>query len=435
MDESIGMEGRLSGNMAKLYATWKRYFAKSVWRNEHLCFPLFVQVLGIWLGHKGVRLQYHGRHNYPRIHIFIIQQSGSGKGEAMKAAHELLQSLGIEGHYLSKTSDPGLVGTIKEGKEGKPDKKYGLFYYAKYLYWDEGSMLLKSSPHSEDLQDNIQMATDDQGSIEKALANGYIKYTTSTAICAGSYLESHINAAILGRGFFQRMLVIYHIIPKQETIDFNLQKAALISATLEEKEAEMHEFANELNSIGFEGLRKVGESYVVDYDKQASEKFSLKLGAIAKDAFDLYRENDGRTQIMSTYLTRSNQALMVAGILAAINGKQVIGDEELDIGLELWFSHLNSANNILLNHNKLLPANQREEYWQAVYMFLLAAGKPIAKTKLGDALWQSGKLKMGITNIRKLVDEFIAEGKLVVSDGKENNLKLVSLPQWGGAGA
>ncbi|MCX6771475.1 MAG: hypothetical protein NTX79_05465 [Candidatus Micrarchaeota archaeon] len=423
---------RLGGNVAQQYTIWLQYYSKSVWGNEHLALPLFVQMLGIVLGKRNVRLHYQGRYNYPRIHLFFIQQSGSGKGEAMKTTRSMLRHLGARGEYIAKTTDAALLGTIKPLPGGEIEIIVGLLGSEDYLFWDEGSILLKSSPHSENLQDNLQMATDDEGIITKVLALGKLSYQSHTAICAGSYMESHINTALLEKGLFQRMLLVYRIVPEQETIDFNAQKADLIAATLADRQKLMQDFKEKIDAIDLGALRNDGGYRVVEYDLHAVRNLCKKLAAKTRDSLRNFVKTDARWQIMRTFTTRNSQIFMIAGMLAAANGKAVVGQEELDFGFGMWENHLIAVNNLLLYHNRALSAGQSAEYFRVIRDVILGCGGQVPKGKLVEALRVKGKLDMGVNNVRKLLDEFVADGKLKITEGNEDNVKLVSLAEGNG---
>jgi hypothetical protein len=421
----MGYNFQLTGRSKELFDIWRDYFKLSVWKNEHLMKRMFLYVAGTYISSKGIKLLYSARYNTPRIHPLFIQDSGSGKSEAMRAGHFMLNYLKINGEYLTKTTDAALMGTIVADRKGNPSTYYGILKDHDYLIWDEGSVLLKSSPYSDNLQDIIQMATDEPGRITKALRLGVIKFPTRTSICAGTFLDSSVTSTILGKGIFQRMLLSYHEVKPEDRIEFNKNKHTLIVGShYFEKEKLLKSFKdkiNELNSVSLFFHYSNG-TYYIDYDNASVEKIYEKVTQLTKEGQKAFLENDFRHKILDSFFGRSNQILQIAGIIAALNGKKTVGFEELEIGFQEWREHVASANEILML-NKPMPINLNVEQFEKIKNFIPAGGIEI--TKLTQSLSEKRVLDMGENNIRKLIDRFINEGKLIVE--KNGVRKIIKL--------
>lgn len=383
----MDIESKLTGNIKDLYEIWSKYFAISVYKNDHLKHRMFFFVLGTYLTHKGIRVVYSGRYNTTRIHLFNIQQSGSGKSEAMKAAHFLMKSIGLNGLYLTKTTDAALVGTISLDNKHNPVVRPGELSKRDYLIWDEGSILLRTGPFSENLQDIMQMTTDDPGYIEKILANGLIRFTTETSICASSYLEDNINLSLFKKGYFQRVLLSNHLVSDEDISNFIQHKSKMMEYSYGYRKDIIDSFVQKLSKIDFTNCE-------FTYDKQNKyikinpndmEKICLQTVEFVKIGQKAFVNDNQRHNIMNTFLSRNNQIISIASIIAIINGKKEIGSEELEIGLDMWKDHIRSANTLLMRRIDKTSTDDYRKRLLILRSFLIPRGG-IKRTELYKSL-------------------------------------------------
>ena len=408
-----------NGRLKKLYDIWSRYFEISVHKNEHLKSTLFFFVLGTYFTKNGMKVLYSGRFNTCRVNLFHIQQSGSGKSEAMKAAHFLMKSLGLDGLYLTKTTDASLIGTINLDNKKNPIIRYGELSKRDYLIWDEGSVLMKVGPYSENLQSIVQQATDDPGYIEKTLANGLIKFTTETSICASSYLEENINISLFKNGCFQRMITSHHAVKDHDIIDFIKNKSKLMAHSYSEKARLMDEFKKELYTIQPNIYKEYNSTRYIDIDMQSMDEICNEhIAPFAEAGQQAFLDNNYRHMILNTFLARNNQIISIGAIVAIINGKERVGKEELLIGFEIWKGHILSANDLLMSKIDKTTVDDYEKRLLVITQTLNnnpKLNKTLLYTKLVE-LKKSGIWDLGMNNTIKFVKQALSKG-----DIKETN--------------
>jgi len=411
---------QLNGKIQKLYEIWSKYFEISVHKNEHLRSTLFFFILGTYFTKSGIKILYSGRFNTCRVNLFHIQQSGSGKSEAMKAAHFQMKFLGLDGLYLTKTTDASLIGTINLNNKKEPVIRYGELSKRDYLVWDEGSVLMKVGPYSENLQSIIQQATDDPGYIEKTLANGLIKFTTETSICASSYLEENINLSLFKNGCFQRMITSHHAVKDHDIIDFIKHKSKLMAHSYSEKAKLMDEFKHVLQSLNFSGYKVYNSTKYIEIDINAmNEVCNDYIAPFAEAGQQAFLDNNYRHMILNTFLARNNQIISIAAIVALVNGKEKISKEELLIGFEIWKAHILSANDLLMSK---IDKTTVDDYEKRLLILtnILNGNAKLNKTQLYNKLLElkkSGIWDLGMNNTIKFVKQAVSKGDVKEVNG------------------
>lgn len=409
----VEIESLLQGRVKKLYRIWTQYYHMSVYKNEHLSPLLFLFVLGTYLTNKGVKNLLAGAYKSLRIHIFIIQSSGSGKSEAMKAVYYLCKFIGLDAAYTTKTTDAALIGTISRDKDGEIFERKGELSYRDCYTWDEGSILMKSGPHSENLQDILQIATDEPGYIEKAMAHGVLKYYTHTSICAGSYLEEGINVAMLKRGCFQRMLLAYSTVSFTDVKEFLGNSNYMFGVSYSERRNLMEEFKRELESIDFDKLNKSNAEHAkvyVKFNMNDTYEISKKTVDFANYAEKAFKLDDRRMDIIKTFIARNKQIFQVAAICAAVNEKHEVTMEDLEVGLHLWEEHIKAANNIMMLKSELITMN---DYFKRLQFTKNILGQSsLSKEELIQKLIGLGTWDLGRNNTIKFLNESVEKGDL-----------------------
>lgn len=402
-----------SGKIAKLYSIWSKYFEISVYKNEHLKVRLFLFVLGTHLTKLGMRVLYSGRYNTPRVNLFNIQQSGSGKSEAMKSAHFLMKDMGLDGLYLVKTTDASLLGTVILDSSKKPIIRFGELSRRDYLIWDEGSTLMKTGPYSENLQAILQQATDDPGYIEKCLANGVIQYITETSICASSYLDDIINLSLFKNGCLQRMVVSHHEVSDKDIVDFIKHKSKMMSYSYYDKKALMTEFKNELNSIKYDVYDKTadGKRRYIKINPEALDKIGSTISEFVETGQKAFMDDNQRHSILNTFFSRNNHILSVASIVSVINGEKEVSEESLVFGFTIWKDHIMSANSLLMRKIDKTSVTDNPRRLKIIKVCLEKNG-PLSKSGLADKLISLESWDLGKSNTYKFINENISEGKL-----------------------
>lgn len=196
--------------MKKLFT---EIIGETIINNEHLATPLFHTFLGSILttpylsGAKNKSL---------RIHLVIIQSSGSGKSEAMKALRDLADFVGIKVIFGVRYTEAGLTGTWEKVKGVGNKIKLGILHDYRIIIWDEGSVIFEDLGPSFKIRDVLNTACDDPGQVCKTLRLGPIEYKTNTVIIIGTIPIQNINESLFVEGFMYRFYISYKIFNETE---------------------------------------------------------------------------------------------------------------------------------------------------------------------------------------------------------------------------
>jgi len=341
----------------KLKTLFREYVSLYVIGNEHLVELMFLAFCGLVLQTK---ILYSAKYIYPRISVFAIQDSGSGKSQAMSSLYWLMVSIFPRYRIckITKTTDAALIGT-KDNDKSKEKEQSRLLFKKDLLNWDEGSVLLRGqhSPHSENLQDIMQMTLDEPGYISKSTKDGTIEGRTYTTIVAGSYFDEKIKYSVLQKGFFQRMFVTKKKFSNKEKKDIQLNLHKLEVVSLDQKKKLEAEIKNELIvNYGFDYEKRTndinkypGEKYsVMGIDRESSKRFSKKM-ADYMDEHIFKRYIDGRQQILETVWARCRLLVVkIAAQHAFLDKRNLISDCDYESAFCIVAKyHVQSMKNIL----------------------------------------------------------------------------------------
>lgn len=228
----------------ELFELWKKYFHFYVIGNEHLERPLFHSFLGVVLTASQAKFVYSGHWSSTRVPVFIIQNSGTGKAQAMKALHFLVGER-LKSSYTTKMTEAALTGTqVEIGTSGRgPSRRietrtiYGALSTENLICWDEGGVLFSRGPGMEGVRDALNMALDEPGWVNKRLRLGdEISYPTNTTIVAGSMLKDSISESVLKEGFLQRMFILFKNFSEEELNEMDNKMSDLLKVNYEEVE-------------------------------------------------------------------------------------------------------------------------------------------------------------------------------------------------------
>ena len=407
-------------NWQNLNILWQDYFKLTVYKNDHLITPMFHCFLGVYLTSR-YRLLMGGQYKTLRINPFLVQESGSGKSEAMKTTHFLLKKLGFDSYYTLKTTDASLTGSIDLVK-GKPQKFDGLLKTKDCIFWDEGSILLRGGAYSETLCDIMQMATDNPGFIARSLKMGTIEFQTETTICAGSYFEENIEKSILRRGILQRLFVIFKNVQSEEILDYIKNKASLVKVNYNEREALTNEIKKILPYNAY--MKGKNEKKTIYIDPIAYEKICNEMYNYFTDKMEIFK--DEKQTIFNTFISRNDNVVIIAAHKAILEGKEKIDYGDFLYGFSLYKEHLKNVNQILLKKGKVIMSvsDKRKEFVKNVIKNNV---EKWSVYKLRDYLVENPNWDLGKLNTYKLINDMIKEEYLKVDLVTEHNKKLISI--------
>lgn len=183
-----------------------------------------------------VRIPMGGSNLDPRVSVFWIQDTRTGKSVAYETIEKVMRDAGLTATDCSVGTDAAMVGSFtKDGKDDPPRPQYGVLKGRKGLNFDEGSILLKPSQHSENLVLFLQTALNAAGTgrnrLVKHMKDGTLDYLSYVSLWITTYPPDGIKDYVLDKGIFQRVLLYW----RNWTIDMKKDIAYQLADSLYEK--------------------------------------------------------------------------------------------------------------------------------------------------------------------------------------------------------
>jgi|TARA_R100000482_G_C5121023_1_gene145780 hypothetical protein len=155
----------------------------------------------------------------PRVHVFWIQATRSGKSIAWEFTGEVAKLAGLDIDMFTSGTDSALIGSI----DSVPDddggyitvEKPGLLAGKKCLNFDEGSILLQANPKQffSEVILYLQQAMNPIGShsntLTKHMKNGKVETESRVSFWITSFPPAGVKEYVLTKGLFQRVLILF----------------------------------------------------------------------------------------------------------------------------------------------------------------------------------------------------------------------------------
>lgn len=427
-----------------LWHLWKQYVDFSVVENHELKEIMFHVFLGVVLTNKGYTYMESGMRKSVRLHLFMIQDSGTGKSQLMKAYNTLLISLGIKARLTVTDNVAALTGTTyfldpfmsldKKEKEDKKDKengglkeraikiRKGLLSELLALTWDEGSALLQGGAFMKNMTDVFQVVMDEPGRVSKGMRLGTIEYPTNTTLVAGSYMFPEFKDTLLKKGFLQRMFIFFKQFSSKEKrnlrIGVNLLKKRKNPEKLRQLEAAMKLHLSRIPDLP-------GKN--VTFNDNDILNFNTDLEDIYIKFIDKSFGGEKQT-VLETFYSRLHSLIdKIATQRAMILGKVEVDNEDLQYAKTLSMKHIDSLLRLFdyLVGGELTTVPEHREI--ILTNIIIRSGGSMVQKELLDELKKIkkiGKWDLGFNRTLSFINELINKNKLKSSKGKKGE-KLI----------
>ena len=181
-----------------------------------------------------VRIPMGGSNLDPRVSVFWIQDTRTGKSVAYETIGKVMEDAGLEVIDCSVATDAAMVGSFDTTGD-RPIPKYGVLKGRKGLNFDEGSILLKPGQHSENLVLHLQTALNAAGTgrnkLSKHMKDGSFDYLSYVSLWITTYPPDGIKDYVLDKGIFQRVLLYW----RNWTVDMKMEVAYELADSLYKK--------------------------------------------------------------------------------------------------------------------------------------------------------------------------------------------------------
>ena len=166
-----------------------------------------------------VRIPTGDNHLDPRVHVFWIQPSRTGKSIAWNFISDIMDKIGVKWDAFASGTDAGLIGSNKQefDEHNKPTGETiivpGLLAGQKAINFDEGSILLTPNKHSQETVLYLQTACNAVGSksniLVKHMKGDKVECESKVSLWITTYPPSGVKDYVLTKGIFQRVLLYW----------------------------------------------------------------------------------------------------------------------------------------------------------------------------------------------------------------------------------
>lgn len=192
----------------EFFSTYMEHARKMSYNNDILHLSGALSLIGQSL--RDVYLRIDQQHIGCRVHPFIVQSSGTGKGSVFSLIQKVSRAADIPFEQEGTASTAGIMGTVKQNGEQREGELAG----SGFVGWTEAQTLLKSADqtHSSDILEVMNMAMDPSGKVAKTLSGGKLEYESNTSIFCTTYdPEPNGQLELIRQGFLPRTLFFYRI--------------------------------------------------------------------------------------------------------------------------------------------------------------------------------------------------------------------------------
>ncbi len=236
---------------------YKEEFKKKVWKVPYYGICTMHVLLGQLPNIRNMRIRIGGNYEDCRVHFFLLQESGTGKGKGFDFTQEIANRLGLNFKSSDKLTENSLLGSVDENDEiiyGSLDPSHDPSY--DIFASEEGSRIVdtRDSNYSQEAVTTFQKVMNSIGSHSNRLSKdtGHtsveITFHPHVSLFLTSYPPARLFDTITETGLIQRMLVLYNSWSLQDKVELN-QKFAHMLETDKDMEVEIMNLVNVMKKI------------------------------------------------------------------------------------------------------------------------------------------------------------------------------------------
>tara|TARA_R110000824_G_scaffold393685_1_gene592978 strand:- start:399 stop:1826 length:1428 start_codon:yes stop_codon:yes gene_type:complete len=316
-----------------------------------------------------VRIPVMGSNLDPRVNMFWIQSTRTGKSAAYQIIEEILQGADMESVDYNSGNDAALVGTLVPDPESTnmqhPDMivRKGILGGRKGLNFDEGSVILKTGQHNENTTLFLQSALNSVGTgrniLTKHMARDTFTVKSEVSLWATTYPPKGIKEHVLEKGIFQRVLTYW----RHWTLEMKREVNHILAEGVYEEEKfdvprdKVIAFFTELQQKLKRRILDITGITPLEWDEMSDDDKGTSVMAVMRDTFnidDSYRpalrsavdEYYSVVEVMgpekqgicsSFIMGLQNYTNILAHHMAMIEGVWVVRGDHVDMAKEILF--------------------------------------------------------------------------------------------------
>lgn len=214
----------------KAYFDFLLAFGRSCFFSDAYAWACFHMLIGAMPNIRRLKIKRGDTWLDPRVHVFYLADSASGKGVGASFVTDVAKKLGLNVYNATDFTDAALIGTIRTTEDGEPIMHKGLLsgttrvwneskggednVNVDILLVSEASKVLNPKPGPNDvgIMNSLQIAMNTVGTsdnfITKKLAEGpSMSYPTDVTLFFTTFIPVSFSDVVLKRGLFQRTLM------------------------------------------------------------------------------------------------------------------------------------------------------------------------------------------------------------------------------------
>lgn len=340
----------------EFFATYMKHAKNMSYNNEILHISGALSLIGQSL--RDVYLRIDQQHIGCRVHPFVIQSSGTGKGGVFNMIEKVSRASDIPFDSQGTASTAGIMGTVKQNGEQREGELAG----SGFLGWTEAQTLLKSAEqtHSSDILEVMNMAMDPSGKVTKTLSGGKLEYEANTSIFCTTYdPEPSGQLELIRQGFLPRTLFFYRIMGEDfydeinEMRDENIPRERdSFENKIEDIDTDIEQLANTLkyieDTVWEHGkVLREEDTYSAAAEKHidyfyVEEGVSLNPGPMMDEVLEDY-SLDVRRKAIPFKTRMMNKVYRIAACIAAVSYDK---ENDIYVSREVKEEHVERAMNL-----------------------------------------------------------------------------------------
>jgi len=311
-----------------------------------------------------VRIPVGGSNLCTRVSVFWLQDTRTGKSVAFETIQKVCNDIGVEAIDYSTGTDAALVGSFVTEEQGAPPvQRNGVLAGRKAMNFDEGSILLKPSQHSEGtvlfLQSALNSAGTGRNILTKHLRDGTITIKSEVSLWITTFPPKGIKEHVLDKGIFQRVLLYW----RDWTIEMKKDVAYQLAASVHKRTK--HEVSYKEITDFFENLQRELKSRIChlagktalqwdESDDDTQEEWAMEvmnemfhiddsyvpaLISAIDEYYSLVEQMDPHKQgvCASFIMGLQNYTNIIAHHMAMIEGTWVVRGDHIDMAKEILY--------------------------------------------------------------------------------------------------
>jgi hypothetical protein len=245
----------------------------------------------------------------PRVSLFLVQPSGTGKSTPWEFISKVAQAGGLNVSDMDDISDAALIGGIEDVEELDPETRTkvtihkevsGLLQECDLLHYDEGKMIVERPSYAANILTWLQKALNpidsEQNVCVRRLKYGTIRVKPTCSLIITSHPIEELLNTVLDTGFFQRIVLYCRDISISQRQSLEFMRVDRLGVKSEKAPLDIKGLGEKINQI---------RAHYKDKDVVFSENVKPILKGNIKKLYDEIAPTHERVkEIMATFVPR-----------------------------------------------------------------------------------------------------------------------------------